>query len=153
MQPRPRNASDIATGIVFAALGLGFVALASEYRLGTARQMGPGYFPTLLGWILATLGALLVLRGLASGPGAIGRAAWRQLAIVTTALVAFGLLLRGAGLVPAIVALAVLGLHASERFSWRAALLLGGGLALFSWAVFVLGLGLPLPAFGPWLGG
>ncbi|MFM8679401.1 MAG: tripartite tricarboxylate transporter TctB family protein [Alphaproteobacteria bacterium] len=153
MLPRPRNPSDLATGIAFAAIGLGFVVLASEYRLGTARQMGPGYFPTLLGWILAALGALLVARGFMGGSGGIERIAWRKLLVVTLALVLFGLLLRGAGLVPATLVLAVVGLHASERFSWRAALALGAGLALFCWAVFAQGLGLPLSAFGPWLGG
>lgn len=152
MPPRPRSPSDLATGVVFAAFGIGFVVLASDYRLGTARQMGPGYFPTLLGWILAAIGVALVLRGALAGQGGIERVAWRKLATVTLALVLFGLLLRGAGLVPAILALAVVGLRASERFSWPAALVLGGGLALFCWSVFVRGLGLPLPAFGTWFG-
>lgn len=153
MPPRPRNPSDLAAGMVFAAIGIGFVVLASDYRLGTARQMGPGYFPTLLGWMLAAIGAALVLRGVVAGAGGgIERIAWRRLSTVTLALVLFGLLLRGAGLVPATLVLAAVGLRASERFSLPAAIALGGGLALFCWAVFTRGLGLPLPAFGAWFG-
>jgi len=51
-----RNHQDFWSGTMFIALGLLFVGLSRQYQLGTAAKMGPGYFPTVLGGLLAVLG-------------------------------------------------------------------------------------------------
>jgi hypothetical protein len=65
----------------------------------------------------------------------------------------FGVLARGAGLVVALPLLVILSARASTHFRWRAALVLAAGLTVFCVAVFLKGLGVPLPVVGPWLGG
>ena len=45
--------------MLFVAIGIAFMVLARQYRLGTAARMGPGFFPTLLGGLLAVLGLSL----------------------------------------------------------------------------------------------
>ncbi len=84
----------------------------------------------------------------------IGAIAWKGAALVTAGTVLFGLLLRPAGLVPALVALILVSASASARFrlEWRASVLM---LALIAFCalVFVKGLGLPLPLLGPWFAG
>lgn len=42
-------------------LGLGTLAEGSTYRLGTLRQMGPGYFPVMLGVAMTIVGVLIAL--------------------------------------------------------------------------------------------
>ncbi len=50
--------------MIFVAIGIAFMVLAQEYRMGTAARMGPGYFPTLLGGLLAVLGLTLAVPAL-----------------------------------------------------------------------------------------
>jgi Tripartite tricarboxylate transporter TctB family len=146
-----RNARDVWTGVIYIAVGASAVLLARDYGLGTAFRMGAGYFPTVLG-------GLLVLIGLAS----LGRAAlWagdplppfrlKGLLGVTAATLAFGALVRGTGVVVALPVLVLLSAAASARFRWGPALMLAAGLTLFCAAVFLKGLGVPLPILGPWL--
>jgi hypothetical protein len=146
-----RKPADLIAGCLFAAAGAASVALARDYDLGTARRMGPGYFPTLLGGLLAALGLVLILSSLAGVRQRMERIAFRPLALVVVAIVAFGLLIRSTGLVPAIVTLVLVASGASERFRWSSAAALAAALAAFSWAAFSWALGLPFPAFAPWL--
>ncbi len=48
-----RNKRDFWSGMMFLIIGLLFVLLSRQYQLGTAAKMGPGYFPTVLGGLLA----------------------------------------------------------------------------------------------------
>ncbi|MGP1664418.1 MAG: tripartite tricarboxylate transporter TctB family protein, partial [Rhodanobacter sp.] len=57
-----RNGTDFWAGLIFIGFGLGFVLTASNYSMGSAARMGPGYFPTVLGGLLALLGGGIVVR-------------------------------------------------------------------------------------------
>lgn len=59
-----KNKKDFWAGIFFIAFGAGAAAVAQENALGTLSRMGPGFFPTALGVILALLGCCLSLRAL-----------------------------------------------------------------------------------------
>ena len=67
--------------------------------------MGPGYFPTILSWLMVALGAAMA--GLAwrapHQEGAFGQVPWRGLVLVVGATLFFGLTLRGLGLAPVLV--------------------------------------------------
>jgi len=145
-----RKPNDFLTGLIFIVVGLAFVYLARDYTMGAASQMGPAYFPTLLGGLLAALGAVLVLLSFGGLPSRLEQFAWKPLLIAVLSLTAFGLLVRGGGLIAAVVALVVVSLTASIRFRAVPAIALGAGLAVFAWAVFTWGLGLQLHAFGSW---
>ena len=45
-------------------IGLFAVWYAQRYAFGSPRQMGPGFFPVVLGWVLAGLGVLILLPAL-----------------------------------------------------------------------------------------
>ena len=60
------NGKDFWAGLMFIAFGLGFVAVAGNYSMGNAVRMGPAYFPTMLGGILAVLGGIIFFRGFVS---------------------------------------------------------------------------------------
>lgn len=59
-----KNQKDFLAGLMFMAFGLAAVIIASlNYQMGTAVRMGPAYFPTMLGGLLAVLGLIIFLRG------------------------------------------------------------------------------------------
>ena len=149
-----KSHKDFVSGLMFTVVGVAFAVGAREYSVGTAARMGPGYFPLMLGVILAVLGVLVTLKSfgdrLQEGEE-IGSIAWRPLLFIIGSNLAFGVLLGGLpsiglppfGLVLAIVALVVLAALAGSEFKLKEALLLSGILALGSWLTFVKLLSLP----------
>lgn len=146
-----RNPKDFWTGVIFLVTGMAAMLLARDYPIGTTTKMGPGYFPMVLGGLLALVGTMTLLRGLARTGAAPGRLAWREILLVLAPTLLFGALLRGAGLVAAVLVLVLASAYASRRFHLGVAVLLGAGMAAFCVLVFVKALGLPIPVLGPWL--
>lgn len=140
---RRPNAKDLLVGLLFLAFGSAFLLLAQGYPLGSARRMGPAYFPQLLALLLMAIGVLAMLRALASAPAAIGRVAGKPLLLVTLAVVLFGFTVERWGLVIASVGLVLLASAAGSEFRLTRALALAVALAAFGAAVFGLALGLP----------
>lgn len=158
------NAKDLAAGVLFIAIGLFFGITAwSGLRLGTARSMGPGFFPTVLSLVLIGLGIAVAAgaversgpRGASAEAGASGtpawRVSWRGLLLVSAAIVYFAVTVRGLGMAPALGGTTLLAALATERNSLAAAAVLAAALTAFCLAVFVFALGLPYPVIGPWL--
>ena len=123
-----------------------------DYQMGTAGRMGPGYFPFVLGILLTVLGLASVIRSLFRPGEKIEKFAIKQTILVLAGIVLFGLIVRGAGMVVAIIALAVISMYASEKFSWKHALPFAAGACVFCVLIFVTGLKLPLPIIGSWFG-
>lgn len=151
--PTPiRHPKDFWTGIIFLIFGLAAVFIGQDYQMGTAGRMGPGYFPTILGGLLALIGVIAMIRSFVRPGEAIGRFYLKNLALISVAVLLFGFLMRDAGLLPAVLAVVLISAYASPKFSWLPTLLIAIGLAVFSIVVFVKLLGLPMPILGPWLG-
>jgi hypothetical protein len=148
-----RNPRDLWPGLIFVTAGLAAVLRGREYSMGTATKMGPGYFPIVLGALLALIGLVLVVRSALRPGDRLGALALKPLGLVLGSAVLFGLLLRGAGMVVALVVLAVVSGSASRQFEWGRAVALALGLAGFSVLVFAKALGLPIPVRGAWFGG
>ena len=151
---RQRDIGDILGGLLMVAIGVFAIWYAQRYSFGTPRAMGPGFFPVVLGGVLAVLGVMIALPALRRAGPAV-RVDLRTLGIVTASLVLFAASLRPLGLVPA-TALAVLLASLAERgFPWPGRLMLSVGLAGLVWLIFVVGLGMSLrvwPAALPSLG-
>jgi hypothetical protein len=138
-----RSNQDVLAGCLFLLIGLGAVAGARDYEMGTAMRMGPAYFPTVLGWVLYAFGAFLLLRGIARGGGAAVTWGWRPLAFVTLALLAFGFVITRFGLIPALVAMFLACTAGGRGYRFREVLLLIAMLSAFAVGVFVYALKLP----------
>lgn len=149
-----RNPKDFWAGLLFLGIGGAFiaVALAGGYELGSARRMGPGYFPVWLGGGLSLTGLMLAWRGLATSGAPIGRWALMPLGLVTLGTILFGLIVNVAGLAPAIVVLVLLAAFASIHFRVSQAIALAVGLAAISVLVFIKGLGITVPVMPHVLG-
>lgn len=134
---------DVLAGVLFLLIGMGAVAVARDYEMGTAMRMGPAYFPTVLGRILYVFGAFLLLRGIARG-GAVAVAwGWKPLAFVTLSMLAFGFVITRFGLVPALVAMFFLAAAGGREFRFREVLVLAAVMTAFAVGVFVHVLKLP----------
>jgi hypothetical protein len=149
-----RSPKDILAGLAFVGIGLAFAVGATSYKIGTTLQMGPGYFPFVLGGLLAVLGGTIAARGVRGGEeGPIGQVPWRAVVLLTAAIVFFGATARGLGLVPATVVAALLASLASRRTGLVGIALIAAGLTILAILIFVVGLRLRLPLLGPWIGG
>jgi hypothetical protein len=141
---RIRSQRDFAAGLIFIAIAAFFIVTATNYQLGTINRMGPGYFPIMVGGVLAVLGAVILLRSLVLDGPPIERIGLRPLLLCAASVALFGVTLVHLGLVAAIVALVIVGAMADKGSRPLEVILLAIFLAAFSVAVFVYLLGLPL---------
>jgi len=66
MALRIKAPKDFWAGLMFIGFGAFFMAWAlTHYQMGTAVRMGPAYFPTMLGGLLAFLGVLVLIESFA----------------------------------------------------------------------------------------
>jgi len=141
----------LVTGIVVVIAGVG-------YGMGTLRQMGSGFFPVVLGVLLALIGAMLlasagrVSAGTAEPPPETAHLAgpvvqWRGWLCIVAGLLAFVVLGQHGGLVPASFASVFIAALGDRANSVRAAATLAAVLTAAGVAVFHVGLHLALPLF------
>jgi hypothetical protein len=149
---------------MFIGVGVAFSVGATHYNVGNAARMGPGYFPLILGALLAILGLGVVLAAIrldAPGGDPIGKIAWKPLGFVIGANLIFGVLLGGLpgfdipamGLIVAIFALVIVSSMAGTRFSLKSALILGAILAVGSYLTFIVGLSLQFQVWPTFISG
>ncbi|MEX2450146.1 MAG: tripartite tricarboxylate transporter TctB family protein [Rhodospirillales bacterium] len=125
---------------MFIGFGIFAVYESRKYDFGALERMGPGYFPTILGIMLLTIGTAIFLRSFSAG--AISKIVidLRPIVLVLSGVAAFGLLLNTAGLVVATFALVLLSCLGSWEFRLRDSLILFLILIVFCSAVFYYGL-------------
>jgi hypothetical protein len=145
-----RHPKDFWAGVIFAGSGLAFGILAQDYEMGTATRMGPAYFPTILSVILVLLGLATVIRSFVIDGPPIQGFALKAAILALGPVLLFGFILRGAGMVLALLPLVIISAAASTRFRWIIAIPLAMGLTGFAILVFVIGIGLPIPIVGHW---
>lgn len=149
-----RNPRDFWAGVIYLALAVAVLWIGRDYSTGTSARMGPGYFPTVLGILLAIFGLASIGRSFLSDGEPITPFAWRPLLLVLGAVVLFALLIDRIGMLIALPGMIVVAALASRqsRLDLKSAAALVG-LVAFCVLVFVKGLGMPMPLLGTWLGG
>jgi hypothetical protein len=148
-----RHPKDFFAGLLFIAFGVAAIVIGSNYALGTAARMGPGYFPRILGILLISLGAILAIRALRLQGTPIPGFKWWPTTIVLGSVVVFGLVVEHLGLFVSTIGLIFVSSMASHEFRWKEAIGSGIFFALLAVAVFVLGLKLQLPIWPVFLFG
>ena len=128
---------------------------AADYNIGSAAKMGPGYFPFVLGALLAALGVTLLLRSVFWTKGSQQGPAFhlKPLVLVLSSVVLFGLLLRPLGLLVSTTLLVVVSSMASHEFRWKEALLNAAVLIVVVLLVFVYCLDFQVPIWPSFLAG
>ncbi len=138
---------DMAAGAIFAAIGVAALVVGWDYPTGSARRMGPGYFPMLLAAVLVGFGIAVSLAGLRNRAIPFERMALRPAAAILGAALAFSVLLPLAGLVPASAAVVAIGSLGNRESRPLEVLLSALLLSAFNAALFVWGLGLAINLF------
>jgi hypothetical protein len=141
-----KSPRDFWAGLMFIAFGLFFLVVAQiYYQMGTAVRMGPGYFPTVLGGILAVLGGIVLFGSFAMEGPPVAQFHFRPLLFILASSLAFAYLLKPLGLVLATAALIFISAYGGHEFKWKEVAWLTLALVIFSVVVFVKGLTLPFP--------
>jgi putative tricarboxylic transport membrane protein len=144
---RIRHPKDFCAGVMFLMFGAAAVFFATDYNVGSSAKMGPGYFPFVLGGLLAVLGVTLMVRSVfwTQQPQDWPALHYKPLVLVLSSVLLFGLLLRPLGLLVSTTLLVVVSSLASPEFRWKEALLNAAALIFIVWVVFVYGLDFQVP--------
>ncbi len=159
-----KSQKDFFSGLMFMVIGVAFAWGATTYSVGTGARMGPGYFPLLLGILLALLGGVVTFKSLVvetEDGEKIGSWAWKPLFYIIAANLVFGLLLGGLpsiklpafGLIAAIYALTVIASMAGEEFKLKEVLILATILSIMSYLAFIMLLKLQFPVWPTFITG
>ncbi len=159
-----KSQKDFFSGLMFTLVGAGFAWGATTYNVGTGARMGPGYFPLLLGIILAVLGGFITFYSLVEHTEdgePVGKFAWKPIVYILGANLLFGVLLGGLpsiglpsmGLIAAIYALVIVASKAGETFNLKEVLILATVLAVGSYIAFIVALKLIMPVWPAFITG
>lgn len=140
-----RNHRDFWAGILFIVTGLLFIVLSRQYQLGTAAKMGPGYFPTILGGLMAFLGLLVLIPSFKGPEVRVSRIDLPMILLVLVAVAVYAFALPKLGFIVALFLLILISSFASHEFNLKTTLISSVVLLAFSWLVFVKGLELQFP--------
>ena len=159
-----KSQKDFFAGLMFTIVGVGFAWGATTYNVGSGARMGPGYFPLMLGVVLAILGLFVIFSALVVETvdgEPVGKIAWKPLVFIIGANLVFGILLGGLpsiglpamGLIAGIFALVLIAGMAGEHFSLKGSLILAVVLAIGSYLTFIVGLKLQFPVWPTFITG
>ncbi|TAG37058.1 MAG: tripartite tricarboxylate transporter TctB family protein [Polaromonas sp.] len=143
-----KSQKDFFSGLMFMGVGIAFAWGATTYKVGEGARMGPGYFPLMLGVLMAVLGMAITFKSLVVetvGGDKIGRWAWKPLVYVIAANLLFGVLLGGLpsiklpamGLIIGIYVLTFVASMAESGWKLKNTLILATVLAVGSYVAFV----------------
>ena len=156
-----KSQKDFFSGLMFMGVGVAFAWGATTYKVGEGARMGPGYFPLMLGVLMAVLGMAITFKSLVVetvGGDKIGKWAWKPLVYIIAANLLFGVLLGGLpsiklpamGLIAGIYALTFVASMAETGWKVKNTFILATVLAVGSYVAFVMVLKLQFavwPAF------
>jgi Tripartite tricarboxylate transporter TctB family len=159
-----KSQKDFFSGLMFTVVGAAFAYGATNYNIGSGGRMGPGYFPLLLGVILALMGAVIMFKALVvetSTGDKIGKWAWKPLFFIIAANLLFGILLGGLpslgipamGLIAAIFGITIVASLAGDEFRLKEVLILAVVLSIGSYLAFVVLLKLQFPVWPTFIAG
>jgi len=143
---------------MFIVVGGAFALGASTYSIGTGARMGPGYFPLVLGVLLAIIGIAVTFTSLVvetEDGDKVGKFAWKPLFFIISANLVFGACIGGLpmiglkplGLIVGIYLLTYIASHAGDEHKFKEVAVLATVLALLSYVAFIVLLKLQFPVW------
>jgi Tripartite tricarboxylate transporter TctB family len=159
---RIKSQKDFFAGLMFLLVGIAFAWGATNYNIGEGARMGPGYFPLMLGILLALIGLFITFEAMVvetEDGEKIGKAAWKPLFFIIGANVIFGICIGGLprlgipamGLIVGIYALTFTASLAGDEFKAREVAVLATALAILSYLAFIVLLKLQFPVWPSFL--
>nr|WP_314256870.1 tripartite tricarboxylate transporter TctB family protein [uncultured Devosia sp.] len=142
----PTAKRDLAAGVLYLVVGTAFVAASLGLPIGTIQQMGPGYFPLILGSLLCLTGVAVAIRATRSRETQpIGAFNLRVVCAVLGSVALFALAVIPLGFVLALMILTIVSSFARTDVDVRTTLLSTIGIVVLSVVVFVVALRIQVP--------
>jgi len=159
-----KSQKDFYSGLLYTVVGAAFAYGATSYNIGTGARMGPGYFPLLLGSILAIIGGIVLFKSLVVETPTgdrVGSWAWKPLSFIIAGNLLFGILLGGLpsikfpamGLIAAIYGTTLVVSMAGDKFKLKEVLALATVLSALSYLAFIVVLKLQFPVWPSFITG
>ena len=159
-----KSQKDFFSGLMFMGVGVAFAWGATTYNVGEGARMGPGYFPLMLGVLMAVLGAAITFKALVVetvGGDKMGKWAFKPLVLIIAANLVFGVLLGGLpslgipamGLIIGIYALTFIASMAEAGWKVKNTFILATVLAIGSYLAFIVALKLQFPVWPAFITG
>jgi hypothetical protein len=144
------NRKDLATGALFIAFAVGYGTMSlTTMPVGTATQMGPGFFPSMLAGCLALLGLGVIVRSFfIASTEPFGTMPWRAAIMLSLATILFAAFVEDLGMLPGTFVTTFVACLASPKIKLWQGILISLCIAAFCSLVFSVALGVPLPIFG-----
>ncbi|WP_420566818.1 tripartite tricarboxylate transporter TctB family protein [Thalassovita sp.] len=134
--------------IALLVCAISVLAIGWSYPAGSITQMGPGFFPRIIGFLLLGFGTLSLISEFKTTSEAPGRVHWRNIGFTAASVLAFAGLIDKGGLVPATFVAVMLSKFADRDARPLDAAIYTSLVCLGAWLLFIQILGLPLAAFG-----
>jgi putative tricarboxylic transport membrane protein len=147
VQLKIKNPEDFWAGVLFIGFGVLAIVISRDFPMGTAMRMGPGYFPTALGGIMALLGVIITLLSFRTTGEKIKPFAWRAMILLGLAFTIIGWGIDHIGFVPSMFGMIICSALAGKEFKLVEVLIMSVVLIVGSIALFIYGLELPFPLF------
>lgn len=139
---------DIVAGLITATVGAFIIIEASTYKLGSLYNMGPGYFPTMIGSFMVLLAIFMIITAQPStSTQTFGADQLRGTGFVAAAFIAFAYTVESFGMLASVFLVVFLSALGNRNTSIKTALILAVGTAVVSTLIFRVGLGLQIKAF------
>ena len=159
-----KSQKDFYSGLLYTVVGAAFAYGATSYNVGSAARMGPGYFPLLLGSLLAIIGGIIIFKALVVETPTgdrVGSWAWKPLSFIIAGNLLFGVLLGGLpsikfpamGLIVAIYGTTLVVSMAGDKFKLKEVLILATVLSVLSYLAFIVLLKLQFPVWPSFIAG
>lgn len=136
---------EFAAAMAVALFGAWLAFVASGYPYGSLLRPGSGFAPFWIGLLIVALGIILPLEGHVAVSEVSFR--WPVLLAVSAGVLAFGLLLERAGLVPATIALVLISGLADRHNSLASLVATAAFMSVVGTVVFIWALRVPVAAF------
>jgi hypothetical protein len=159
-----KSQKDFFSGLMFMGVGVAFAWGATTYSVGTGARMGPGYFPLMLGVMLALMGGVITFNSFVVDRidgDKIGKWAFKPLVFIIAANLLFGVCLGGLpsihvpamGMMFGIYVLTFVSSMAETGWKFKATFILATILAVMSYVAFVVLLKLQFPVWPEFITG
>lgn len=139
--------TETCSGLLVIAMGAFGLFALGDLEIGVPTEMGPGYLPRLVAWLILAGGVLLTGWGLAGSHEPLPPVMLRPLLAISAATAVFGMVIDRWGMVVAVVAMTVLASLASPISRPRETPIVAAVMAIGAVIVFIYGLKLAIPVW------
>lgn len=140
-----KDKSFFHIGLVFLSVAIFLFYINQEFEIGTATDMGPGYFPLLLSAVMCVFGMMCVVISLRERGDLDTKFSARNMVLIMISILIFATMLPYAGfLLTAFLSLVVSSMT-NHDFRWRPVMIYSAAMTVIASLIFPVGLGLQMP--------